>query len=80
MEGFGANLLLVYRNGFMTEQEYAMEREMISSLLRIIWTDEQFCRVHELANRNSITSNPQKIRRESRHYRLRPFCFLINKN
>jgi hypothetical protein len=80
MEGFGDNLLLVFRNGFMTEQEYEAEVELISHILRIAWTNENFCTVHELLDRNRITSNPQRIDRESRHYQLRPFRFLINKN
>lgn len=80
MEGFGNNLFLLFRNGFMTEQDYEEEVQVISLILRIAWNDPEFCNAHELVDRNRITSNPKKIYRESRHYRLRPFRFLINKN
>lgn len=80
MEGFGNNLLLVIRGGFMTEQEYEEQVEAISLLLRATWTKENFCKAHELVDRNHITGNPIKIQREAGYYRLRPFRFLINKN
>lgn len=80
MEGFGNNLLLVIRNGFMTERDYEEEVEAISHLLRATWTREAFCTAHELVDRNRITANPLKIQKEASHYSLRPFRFLINKN
>lgn len=80
MEGFGDNLLLVYRNGLMSEQEYDAEVKAISSILRTAWTFDNFCISHELVDRYHITSSRIKIERELKHFELRPFRFFINKN
>lgn len=74
------NLLVIINNGSLDE---ASIREQAAVLNRILYTanaDLQFCRAHELVNRNHITSRPHKILREARYQQLRPFRFLINKN
>ncbi len=49
-------------------------------LIQSIESPEEFCKAHELVDRNRITAKPKRILRESRRYLLRPFRFLINKN
>jgi hypothetical protein len=80
MKHFSKNLLVFFKNGFMTEQAWEHEVEALTSILRITESTVQFCTATELVDRNRITSNPKKILKESAHYRLRAFRFLINKN
>ena len=74
------NLLVVIKSEFMSEQAIEQEVDCINAILMGVESSEQFCMVHELVNRNRITSKKEKILRESRYIRLRPFKFLINKN
>ena len=64
----------------MTGQFFELQAEYLNTILSTIETPEQFCIAHELVDRNSITSSKKKILRESNHFRLRSFRFLINKN
>lgn len=74
------DILVLLKNGLMTEQDMEHEVEALNTLLKKAESDEAFCTAHELVNRNRITSNPQKILKESRFFLMRPFRFLINKN
>lgn len=56
------------------------EVEQLNMLFKTVESPEAFCIAHELVDRNRITVNAKKILRESNHYRLKPFRFLINKN
>ncbi|MCX6316494.1 MAG: hypothetical protein NTW29_04340 [Bacteroidetes bacterium] len=80
MMGFGDDLLLIYRNGFKTEQEYEEEVKAISHLLRMTWTLDNFCISHELLDHYRITSKRILIERELKQGSHRPFRFFINKN
>ncbi|MGQ0737563.1 MAG: hypothetical protein ACT4OJ_00740 [Bacteroidota bacterium] len=80
MKVFGKNLLIVFKDRFFTEQEYENEATALHQLLHSTITDEKFCRVTELVDRNSITRNSRKIIKASGHFLQRPFRFLINKN
>jgi hypothetical protein len=62
------------------ESVTAEELNRLHTVLQQVETDENFCTVHELVDRNRITRRPKKILKESRYYFLRPFRFLINKN
>lgn len=76
MISFNRDILVLMKSEALTDGEL---REL-HSILQAIESPEQFCTAHELVDRNRITRNPKKIRKESRHYFLRPFRFLINKN
>lgn len=80
MDGFGNNLLLLYKNGFTTGKDYEQEVASISRMLRAAWSAENFCKVTELADHYRITRKPHRILREAAHYQLRPFRFLVNLN
>lgn len=74
------DLLVLLKNEFMTQRAIDHEVECLNDILRTAESDEQFCRAHELVDRNRITSKPKKIRNAIRYVELRPFRFLINKN
>jgi hypothetical protein len=64
----------------MSERAIEQQVENINCILFMAESTEKFCTAHELVNRNRITSRPDKILKETRYPRLRPFRFLINKN
>jgi hypothetical protein len=76
----GRNLLLVFNPGLLGEQRLEKQVACLHDVLQNSESPEQFCKAHELVNRNRITSGKKKIWKESRHFRLKPFRFLINKN
>ncbi len=80
MKVFGKNLLILIKGRSFTEQEHEEEAMALHQILHTTITDENFCRVTELVDRNRISSNPRKILKTARHLHLRPFRFLINKN
>ena len=80
MKPFSRNIVLFSRDEFMSEQAIEKEVAYLNGILAIADTPEAFCNANELVDRNSITSNPRKILKECRHFLLREFRFLINKN
>lgn len=66
----------------LLKTETITEEELtgLHRLLQTIETPEEFCKAHELVDRNRITAKPKRILRESQRFLLRPFRFLINKN
>ncbi len=70
------DILVLLKNEFITE----LELESLHKLLHTVESPRQFCISHELVDRNCISTRPEKILKESRFYRLRPFRFFINKN
>ncbi|MEI2737840.1 MAG: hypothetical protein V9F01_03535 [Chitinophagaceae bacterium] len=80
MMNFNRNLFVLFNTGLLDEGSIEKEVQYLRSVLRSIETPEQFCIATELVDRNRITANYKKIVKESNHFRLRPFRFLINKN
>jgi predicted RNA binding protein with dsRBD fold (UPF0201 family) len=76
MKNKGRNLLVLFKNKFSSKQE----ADCLQMILLFTESPEQFCTVHELVDRNRITSKKRKILKESGHNPLRAFRFLINKN
>ncbi len=74
------NLLVVFSNRLPDEKTIEKEVESLNQILLNTESYEQFCTAHELVDRNRITSNKKKILKESRHFQMKPFRFLINKN
>lgn len=64
----------------MSEQAIEKEVYWLNGILAVADTPRHFCMVNELVNRNFISTSPRKIIKEARHFQLRPFRFLINKN
>ncbi len=77
---FSGNQFVLFTSGWLTEKTIGREMEYMKTILSRIDTPEQFCIAFELVDRNRISSNKKKIEKESRHYRLRHFRFLLNKN
>ena len=74
------NLFVLFNTGLLDEKAVEKEVRCLKNVLRYIETPEQFCIATELVDRNRINSNKKRILKESNHFRLRPFRFLINKN
>ncbi|HEV7781567.1 MAG TPA: hypothetical protein VGO58_09885 [Chitinophagaceae bacterium] len=75
-----SNLLVLFTTGLLNEKATGREMEQLKEILSRAETTEQFCTAFELVDRNRITSNKKKIEKESKHYRLSAFRFLINRN
>ncbi len=75
-----SNLLILITTDSRKEKVTEQELSGLNAILSVVQTPEQFCKAHELVNRNRITSRKNKILKETKHYRMRPFRFLINKN
>ena len=76
MKNSERNLLVLFKNGQFMEQE----AECLHEILLEIISPENFCIANELVDRNRITSNKEKLLKESRHLYLRAFRFFLNKN
>ena len=74
------NLLVIFGNRLPDEEAIEQEVECLNQVLLNIESPEQFCIAHELVDRNRITSSKKKLLKESRHFLMKPFRFLINKN
>ncbi|HYC40483.1 MAG TPA: hypothetical protein VEB63_08340 [Chitinophagaceae bacterium] len=71
---------LVLVKGRLNERAIEQQVECLNELLMHVETPGEFCRAHELVNRNHITTRANLILRESARPELRSFRFLINKN
>ena len=74
------DILVLLRNEFMNEHAIEQQVECLNELLCQSESFEDFCKAHELVDRNRITSKPGKIMDAIRNQDLKPFRFLINKN
>jgi hypothetical protein len=74
------DLLVLLKNEFASQRAIEQEVESINHILVRAESLEQFCRAHELVDRNRITSRAKRILRAARYAELKPFRFLINKN
>jgi hypothetical protein len=80
MNLYNQNLLILFNTGRLDEKAIKEEIEYVNALLKTIESPEKFCIVFELVNRNQITNKQKTLMKESKHLKLRPFRFLINKN
>jgi len=80
MNRYGRNLLVILKTDFLSEKAIEQEYHYLHELVLSTESPEQFCIAHELVDRNRITSRKKRILKEARHFELRPFRFLINKN
>ena len=74
------DILVVVNSLFIQGKDREKELQFLENIFLHAENREEFCKAHELVNRNRITQNHRRIYRESLHFRLRPFRFLINKN
>jgi hypothetical protein len=80
MKNYDRDLLLLYKADVYSEDLLQREVETLHQILLKVERSDIFCRSHELVTRNKITQKVRRILNATRHFRLKPFQFLINKN
>ena len=80
MRNPGRDLFVLFKHDFPNEQAIDKEVKYLNHILQQTETSLQFCKAHELVDRNYITSAMSKILKAIRRMELKPFRFLINKN
>jgi hypothetical protein len=74
------DLLVLIKHEFMSQQAIEHEVEQLNNILRQTELPHQFCKAHELVQRNSITQKPPRLLAAYRSSLLKPFWFLISRN
>jgi len=72
--------MVLLKTEFMTEKEIEQEVEQLNEILVLAETAENFCKVHELVKRNTITSFKSRLLKIYYRPELKPFWFLLNRN
>lgn len=80
MKNYNRDLLLLYNVDVYSEDLLQHQVECLHQLLVDVESNEIFCKAHELATRNKITSKAKAILKSISYAQLKPFHFLINKN
>lgn len=80
MRGPKRDILVIVKDQYLSDQDIEQEVQYLNEMLRVTETHAEFCKAHELVNRNHITNRPRKILKAIRFTELQPFRFLINKN
>jgi hypothetical protein len=80
MKNYDRDLLVLYKADVYNEDLLQREVENLHQILLRVERSNIFCLSHELVTRNRITQKARIILKATRHLRLRPFQFLINKN
>ena len=80
MKNYDRDLLVLYKADVFNEDLLQREVENLHQILLNVERSDIFCLAHELVTRNKITQKAKSILRATRHLRLKPFQFLINKN
>lgn len=74
------DILVVVRNNFIDERAIEQEVESLNEIFRNAESNIEFCKAHELVDRNRITGNTGRILKMIRFVKLPSFRFFINKN
>jgi hypothetical protein len=74
------DLLVLFRNEFMSPKAMEKEVDCLNDILRMVELPDEFCKAHELLQRNRITQKTHKLLNAFRQTELNPFWFLISKN
>ena len=80
MKNYDRDLLLLYKADWYNDDLLQHEVECLHKILLQVERNDIFCTANELATRYLITSKPKAILKAARHFKLKPFHFLINKN
>ena len=80
MENYNRDLLVLFKADVYSEDLLQYQVECLHKILLQVERNEVFCLAHELATRYRITSKTKAIMKAVKASRLKPFCFLINKN
>lgn len=74
------DLLVLLKNEFMSRQAIEQEVEYLNELLLKTEQPQEFCKVHELIQRNHITQKTSRLLAAFHQPRLKTFWFLISRN
>jgi hypothetical protein len=74
------DLLVLIKNEFMSQQAIDHEVDQLNNILRHTELPHQFCKAHELVQRNKITQKAHRLLVAFRSPLLKPFWFLIGRN
>lgn len=74
------DLLVLIKNEFMSQQAIEHEVEQLNNILRQTELPHQFCKSHELVQRNRITQKTRRVLAAFRSPLLKPFWFFISRN
>lgn len=74
------DLLVLIKNQFMSQQAIEHEVEQLNNILHQIELPHEFCKAHELVQRNRVTQKTPRLMAAFRMPLLKPFWFLISKN
>ena len=74
------DLLVLFKNNFMSQLAMEQEVECLTKILRQSEHVYAFCTAYELVCRNRISQKTQKLMAAARQPQLKPFWFLIGKN
>lgn len=80
MKNYNRDLLVLYKADVYDEDLLQREVETLHQILLKVERSNIFCSAHELVTRNRITQKARSILKTTRHLKLKPFQFLINKN
>ena len=80
MKHHDRDLLVLYKADVYNEDLLQREVENLHQILMNVEQSEVFSAAHELVTRNRITQKARAILKATRHIKLKPFRFLINKN
>ena len=80
MKNYDRDLLVLYKADVYSDDLLQHEVECLHKILLQVERPEVFCIAHELATRQRITQKAKSILKAINDIRLKPFCFLINKN
>ena len=74
------DLLVLLKNEFISQQALEQQVEYLNAILLQTELPREFCKAHELIQRNRITQKPKKILATLHAVQLKPFWFFIGKN
>ena len=80
MKHYDRDLLVLYKADVYNEDLLQREVENLHQILVRVEQSDIFCCAHELVTRSKITQKARAILKATRHIRLMPFQFLVNKN
>lgn len=80
MKNYDRDLLVLYKADVYNDDLLQREVENLHQILLKVERSDVFCLSHELVTRSKITQKAKAILRATRHFTLKPFKFLINKN
>ena len=80
MNTYKRNIIILLKEPNLQPEVLEAEVNGLHAIIGSMETNENFCKVFELLNRNRITSQKSKILEFLRDNNFKPFRFLINKN